>query len=82
MIGHQGVAGHGDGCSLPRPVFHEPLGCCLAASHLSAPLMTASVLLVDDDVVLGDVAFEGFGFGRGGGGGVCGEGGGFEREGS
>src|SRR2546421_10239721 len=32
------------GCSLPRPVVQEPLGCCLAASHLTAPLMMASVL--------------------------------------
>src|SRR4051794_30979574 len=32
------------GCSLPRPVFQEPLGCCLAASHFTAPLMMGSVI--------------------------------------
>src|SRR5687768_12488108 len=31
------------GWSFPRPVFQEPLGCCLAASHLMAPLMSCSV---------------------------------------
>src|SRR4051812_7567094 len=44
------------GCSLPRPVVHEPLGCCLAASHLTAPLINRSVASSTTTLSLGTSA--------------------------